>query len=102
MPVADIDDPAIGALDSGERSAIALGLALSTDLILIDDRKGAAVALTKGFEVTGTLGILDLAAEGGLIDLGDALDQLKNTNFRYRQELLDALLRKHGKRGSRS
>lgn len=61
-------------------------------LILIDDRKGAAVAVNKGFETTGTLGILDLAAKRGLIDLRDALDRLKRTNFRYRQAILDALL----------
>ena len=61
-------------------------------LILIDDRKGAAVAVNKGFETTGTLGILDLAAKRGLIDLRDALDRLKSTNFRYRQAILDALL----------
>jgi predicted nucleic acid-binding protein len=100
VPAADIDDPALGELDNGERSAIALGLFLKADLILIDERKGAAVALNKGFEVTGTLGVLDLAAERGLVDLVDALDRLKRTNFRYRPELFDALLKKHGdKRG---
>ena len=96
LPAADIDDPALRALDKGERSAIALGLSLKADLILIDDRKGAAVALNKGFEVTGTLGVLDLAAERSLVDLVDALNRLKGTNFRYRQELFDVLLKKHG------
>jgi len=38
-------------LDPGERSAIALGLALKADLILIDERKGAVAARTRGFEV---------------------------------------------------
>jgi predicted nucleic acid-binding protein len=96
MPVADVDDPALEALDRGERSAIALGLSLNADLILIDDRKGATAALNKGFEVTGTLGVLDLAADRGLVDLVDVLDRLKRTNFRYPQGLLDALLKKHG------
>jgi predicted nucleic acid-binding protein len=94
--VADVDDPSLEALDRGERSAIALGLSLNADLILIDDRKGATVALNKGFEVTGTLGVLDLAADRGLVDLVDVLDRLKRTNFRYRQGLFDALLKKHG------
>jgi predicted nucleic acid-binding protein len=98
LPVADLDDPALRALDEGERSAIALGLSLKADLILIDERKGAAVALSKGFEVAGTLGVLNLAAERGLIDLADAFDRLKRTNFRYRQELLDVLLKKHADR----
>src|ERR1035437_829975 len=102
MPVADIDDPALDALDRGERSAIALGLSLKADLILVADRKGAAVALNKGFEVTGTLGVLDLAAERGLVDLVDAFDRLKRTNFRYRQGLFDVLLKKHEDRGGQA
>jgi predicted nucleic acid-binding protein len=42
--------------------------------------------------VTGTLGVLDLAARLGLLNLADAFARLKRTNFRYRQELLDGLL----------
>jgi predicted nucleic acid-binding protein len=88
------DDPALKALDPGERSAIELGMALNADLILIDERRGSAVAVSKGFETTGTLGILDLAARRGLIDLRDAIEQLKRTNFRYRQEIIDQVLSK--------
>jgi predicted nucleic acid-binding protein len=102
LPAADIDDPALVELDRGERSAIALGLSLKADLILIDDRKGKAVAQSKGFEVTGTIGVLDLAAERGLVDLVDAVERLKCTNFRYRQELFDVLLKKHGDQGGRA
>jgi len=95
------DDPSLGALDEGEKSAIALGLSLHADLILIDDRRGAAAARDKGFEVTGTLGILDLAARRGIVDLADALARLRTTNFRRREELFDALLKQH-KRGGQS
>ena len=49
-------------------------------------------SLTKGFEVTGTLGVLRLAARRGLIDLVDTLAKLKRTNFRYRQKMIDDLL----------
>jgi len=45
--------------------------------------------------VTGTLGLLDLAARRGLIDLGASFERLKITSFHYRQGLLDALLSKH-------
>jgi predicted nucleic acid-binding protein len=62
--------------------------------------KGANVALKKGFEVMGTLGILDRAAERGLIDLAPALSRLKATTFRYWQEMLDDLLAKHERRGN--
>lgn len=91
-PDIDAADPVLRRLDPGERSAIMLGLSLKADLILIDDRKGAAAALQKGLESTGTLGVLDRAAQRGLIDLADALARLKQTNFRYRQEMMDALL----------
>jgi hypothetical protein len=94
------DDPAFQSLDDGEKSALTLGLTLGAKLILMDDRKGAAVALQKGFEVTGTLGLLTRSAQRGILDLGDALARLKRTNFRYRQELLDDLLRKYAPGGN--
>ena len=80
------------ALDPGERAAIALGIALKADLILIDERKGSAAAVSKGFETTGTLGILDLAAKRKLIDLRDAIERLKQTNFRYPKDIIENLL----------
>lgn len=92
LEASETDDPVLQALDAGERSAIALGIALKADLILIDERKGSAVAASKGFETTGTLGILDLAAKRGLVDLREAVDRLKRTNFRYRQEIIDGML----------
>jgi predicted nucleic acid-binding protein len=91
-PVEAIDDTALQPLGAGERAAITLALSLRADLILIDERKGTTVALRKGFDVSGTLGVLRLAAQRGLIDLGQAFQLLKRTNFRYRQEIMDALL----------
>lgn len=44
-----------------------------------------------GMEVTGTLGILDLAAKRKLIDLRDAIERLKQTNFRYRKGMIERL-----------
>jgi predicted nucleic acid-binding protein len=95
-----VDDPALWSLDDGERSAIALGMKLGAQLILIDERKGASIARGKGFEVTGTLGLLTRSAQVGLVDLADAVARLKQTNFHYRQELLDELLRKYSDGGN--
>jgi predicted nucleic acid-binding protein len=92
-------DPSLRGLDEGEKSAIAFGLSLRADLILIDDRRGASVARGKEFEVTGTLGILDLAARRGMVDLADALARLRTTNFRRREELFEALLEQHKRAG---
>lgn len=96
MSVSAIDDAALQSLGAGERAAITLALALRADLILIDERKGTAVALSKGLDVTGTLGVLRLAARRGLVNLAEAFEQLKQTNFRYRQEVIDAILRQEG------
>lgn len=92
LPEAEFEDAKTNALDPGEASAIMQGLVLNAELILMDDRRGAAVAIQKGFEVVGTLGILDLAARRGLVDLRDAFERLKKTNFRYRQTMLDEIL----------
>jgi predicted nucleic acid-binding protein len=49
--------------------------------------------------VTGTLGVLDLAARGGLVDLAAAFARLRAaTSFRYRPEIMDALLAQHRER----
>ena len=90
--VEPINDPLLHPLGAGERAAITLALSLHADLILIDERKGTAVALEKGFDVTGTLGVLSAAARRGMVDLADAFVRLKRTNFRYRQEIMDELL----------
>jgi predicted nucleic acid-binding protein len=86
------DDVALRSLGAGERAAIALAMSLHADLILIDERKGTNAALGKGFDVTGTLGVLALAGRRGLVDLADSFAKLKRTNFRYRQKIMDELL----------
>jgi predicted nucleic acid-binding protein len=86
-----IDDETFRALGAGERAAITLALSMHANLILIDERKGTKAALNKGLDVVGTLGILRLAAQRGLIDLAACFARLKRTNFRYRQDIIDAL-----------
>ena len=67
----------------------------------MDDRRGVNAAQRKGLRVTGTLGILDLAAQRGLAEFAQAVGQLRQTNFRVPQALLDALLEKHKERKGR-
>jgi hypothetical protein len=73
-------------LDAGERDAIALAQATKADLLLRHDQGGVTVARRRGFAVTGTLGLLDLAARKGLVDLAVAFTRLKATSFYYRPE----------------
>jgi predicted nucleic acid-binding protein len=82
-------------IDAGERAAIALATEIQPDLVLIDERAGVAAARARALKVTGTIGLRDRAAQRRLIDLPAAVTRLKATNFRYRQELLDALLAQH-------
>jgi predicted nucleic acid-binding protein len=85
-------DSTLDVLDLGEEDAIALAVELHADLILMDDRDGVLLARSKGFRVTGTLGILSIAAERGLVDLADAFERIKRTSFHYRQGTMDQLL----------
>ena len=95
----DSDDPDLLRLDDGERAAILLAIRMGAELLLIDDRDGVNVARSRGFAVTGTLGILDLAASRGMIRLNDAVERLKNTSFRCRPDVLDALLAQYSPQG---
>jgi predicted nucleic acid-binding protein len=76
-----------GDLDRGEREAIALALRLRADLLLIDESRGRAEARLAKLRVTGTLGVLAVAARRGLIDPADILRRLRATNF-YADERL--------------
>lgn len=87
-----VHDVALEKLDAGEEDAIALALELQADLLLMDDEDGVIAARGKGLEVIGTLGILARAAQRQFLDLANAFDRIKRTNFRYRQEIMDQFL----------
>jgi len=81
-------------LGPGEREAIALAESVDGGLVLLDERRARGIARRRGLAVTGTLGVLDLAAAGGLVDLADAFERLASTNFRGSPRLLRSLLNK--------
>ncbi len=91
----DVSHVAIEGLDEGETAAIALAESLHADLLLIDEREGFRVAMRRGLRVTGTLGILDLAAERGVVDFAAAIIALERTSCRLPTTLLQTLLAKH-------
>jgi predicted nucleic acid-binding protein len=66
---------------AGEREAISLAQDLHADLLLMDDRDGREEAEHQGFTVMGTLRVLELAAERGLLDLPTAITKLQTTSF---------------------
>src|SRR5271168_4713441 len=90
--VASPTDSALLLLDSCERAAIVLAESIRADLLLIDERMGAKLALKRGLTVTGTLGVLDLASRAGLLRLQDVFPRLQKTNFRYPPSLIEKLI----------
>ncbi len=81
-------------IDPGEMQAITLALELDARLLLMDDRAGRRVALECGLAVTGTLGVLELAAVSGLLDLPTVLAKLRHTNARFAETLLEQVLQR--------
>jgi predicted nucleic acid-binding protein len=67
----------VSGLDEGETAAIALAEFLRADLLPIDERDGYRAARKRGLSVTGTPGLLDLAAERGVIDFVQAITKLE-------------------------
>ena len=100
-PLSQGEDASLKGIDAGEKAAIRLAVSLHADLLLMDDRKGVNAARRAGLRVTGTLGILDLAAQRGMADFAQAVEQLRRTNFRVPHALLDALLEKHREKKGR-
>jgi predicted nucleic acid-binding protein len=49
-------------------------------------------AMERGLRVVGTVGVLELAAEMQLLDLKEAFERLKRTDFWISQTLLDERL----------
>jgi len=80
-------DEALSDLDRGEREAILLALESGVDTVLMDELEGRREAMRRNLRVTGTLGILEKAAQRGWIDFHDALRRLDMTNFRLSSEL---------------
>ncbi len=82
-------------LGKGEQEAIALSMEIGADLLLIDEWVGRKVARHLGIKVTGTLGVLLMAKEKGLIlEVKPLVEQLLFFGFRASSDLVRLILRK--------
>jgi predicted nucleic acid-binding protein len=90
-----VPDAGLGRLHPGEREAILLSEVLQADLVLLDEKKARQVARGRGLAVMGLLGVLDQAAQAGLVPLADAVERLGRTSFRVEPRLIKALLDRH-------
>lgn len=89
-----LSDPyGLSHVDAGEREAILLAAEMSADLVLLDDRKARIAAKKIGLRITGTIGLIDKAAQRGLVDLEGIIHRLASTNFYISDELIRELLK---------
>ncbi|HUG90496.1 MAG TPA: DUF3368 domain-containing protein [Planctomycetaceae bacterium] len=83
----------IAGLHPGELAAISLAVELKAELLLIDEASGRKIAAERQVAFTGTVGVLELAANRGLLELRDAFERIKRTDFWISHQLLDERLR---------
>lgn len=82
-------------LDLGESEAIILAENLKSDLLLMDEVKGRAVANQMEIKITGTVGVILIAKERNLISLDEiktAIDIFKKNHRHISNDLLKMLL----------
>ena len=91
-------DTTLADLGAGERDAILLAQEVDGSFLIIDERAGTREAANRGLLITSTLGVLDAAADRGLIDIRQAVSRLLATSFRIRRDIVESLLEKHESR----
>jgi len=83
------------SLDPGETAAISLAVELAA-LLLIDERDGRAAARASGVNVIGAVGVLERAADAGVIpDLAAVHAAIRTLPFHVADAVLDASLARH-------
>jgi predicted nucleic acid-binding protein len=88
-------------LDQGEAEVIALAEERVARLVIIDELKGRRYAKRLGLPVTGTLGLLLLAKEQGLIvSLAPLIDELQNAGLYLASSLIAQVLQLAGEANS--
>jgi len=88
-------------LDAGEAEAITLAKELSAQFVLIDERSARRIARDEGLLVAGTVSVLEQAADRGLLNLPDALQKLRSTNYRIDPQFLQQALARDAERQDR-
>ena len=86
-------------IGQGETEAIALAIELAADALLIDDGDAIEEARRLGIPTLRLFSMLEEAAKKDLLDLPQAIDKMKGTNFHLPPaELIEAMLERDRKR----
>lgn len=91
-----VEDPAARdlGLDPGETAAILLAENLHADALLIDERRGRAVAAARGISVIGTLGVVAGARRVGALErAAPIIAELRADGFWLADALVEEFLR---------
>ena len=94
-----VEDPAARdlGLDPGETAAILLAEQLHADALVIDERRGRAVATSRGISVIGTLGIVAGAKRSGALqEAAPLVAALRSDGFWLSDALVAEFLRSLG------
>jgi predicted nucleic acid-binding protein len=87
-------------LDQGEAEVLALAIEHKARLVVIDELKGRRYAHRLGLSLTGTLGVLLLAKERGLITaIAPVIEQLNDNGLYFSSELVEQTLALAGEMG---
>ncbi len=97
VPSAVITHPRLAA---GEAAAMALALESNADFLLVDERAARLVALQRGVAVIGLLGIIERAAERGLLNFRDVIER-RPADYRIEPALIEAALARDDQRRRR-
>ena len=90
-------DPALPLLDAGEAAALSLAQSTKARLILLDERKARRIAARMGLPVAGTLAVLLLRSQQGLIAaVRPYLIQMQSQVRRFHPDLITRLLEDTG------
>lgn len=83
-------------MDPGESESIILYKEINADFLLIDDRKARDIAESMGIKCIGTIGLLAIAKEKGLIEQLKPIFEIFLSNKRYYSvELLNKILERY-------
>ena len=87
----------LSELGQGESEALILCKELRANLLILDDSRARAAAISAGFRIVGLAGLLLLAKKQDLIQsIKPLFEELIDKNFRLSQNIIQTILEKAG------